>query len=391
MSYSNEGFFFICDTTGKITSVKYFYNNPSLFNLKGKMFVELFTHESITAALNFLTDVKKRTASFGWELNLKTEISELTPQYFSGIINEGVIYIFASPCQIDFKKFLEAMSLINTEQSNIIRNINKEHFNSQERCLNNNSFFDELSKVNNDLVNMQREISKANTKLKESIELNNYLLGMAAHDLRNPLGNISNYCDFLEETNCTEEQTEILKEIKYLSSFMLNLVSDLLNVSSIESGNIKLNKEYFDIILFLKNIIKRQRLIAIQKNIELEFDFHEEVLLNADKNKIEQVFTNLITNAIKFSNPNTLIIVSARDLEKSIVFEVKDQGQGISKEDLGLLFKPFQKASSKSTAGEPSTGLGLFIVKRIIEAGNGKIWVESELKKGTTFFVELMK
>ncbi len=391
MSYSNEGFFFICDTTGKITSVKYFYNNPSLFNLKGKMFVELFTHESITAALNFLTDVKKRTASFGWELNLKTEISELTPQYFSGIINEGVIYIFASPCQIDFKKFLEAMSLINTEQSNIIRNINKEHFNSQERCLNNNSFFDELSKVNNDLVNMQREISKANTKLKESIELNNYLLGMAAHDLRNPLGNISNYCDFLEETNCTEEQTEILKEIKYLSSFMLNLVSDLLNVSSIESGNIKLNKEYFDIILFLKNIIKRQRLIAIQKNIELEFDFHQEVLLNADKNKIEQVFTNLITNAIKFSNPNTLIIVSARDLEKSIVFEVKDQGQGISKEDLGLLFKPFQKASSKSTAGEPSTGLGLFIVKRIIEAGNGKIWVESELNKGTTFFVELMK
>ncbi len=123
----------------------------------------------------------------------------------------------------------------------------------------------------------------------------------------------------------------------------------------------------------------------------IEFDSKGLILVNADKIKIEQVFTNLISNGIKFSNPNTVILVSITETENSVVVKVKDQGQGIKENELNLLFKPFQKTSSKSTAGEPSTGLGLFIVKRIIEAGKGKIWVESEVNKGTTFFVELMK
>jgi signal transduction histidine kinase len=388
MSYSNKGLFLICDGDGKITSVKYLTDIISDDNLQGKMFIELVSPEYIQPALNFLTEIKKRTASFSWELNLKEQICSINPLYFNGIINEGEIYIFGSPCQTDFKHFLDAIALINTEQNNIIRNISKEN------SLTKNSseyIFNELTKVNNELINMQRDLSKTNEKLKESIKFNNYLLGMAAHDLRNPLGNIFNYCDFLEETDITEEQKEFIAEIKYLSKFMLNLVSDMLTVSSIESGHIKLNNEVFDITLLLNNIIKRQKLIANKKNIRIEFNFNEQVIINSDKNKLDQVFTNLISNAIKFSYPNTVINILVSNLEKSILVEVRDQGQGIPPEEQELLFKPFQKTSAKSTAGEPSTGLGLYIVKRIIEASKGKIWVKSEVNKGSSFFVELIK
>jgi len=391
MSYSNDGLFFICDTTGKIISIKYIKNYLKYNDLKGKMFIDLFTPESMCTALNFLTDIKKRTASFSWELFIKPEISEYTPQYFSGVINEGEIYIFASPCQINFTKFLDAISLINSEQINLIRDFSKQQNINTPYLQDNGNILDELSKLNNELVNMQREISKSNEKLQELLKLNNYLLGMAAHDLRNPIGSISNYCEFLEESDCSEEQTEFVKEIKYLSNFMLGLLSDILNVSTIESGNISLNKEDFDITSFLTKIIKRQRMIAEQKNIAIIFNCEDSININTDKNKIEQVFTNLLTNAIKFSYPNTTITVVLENLHKSILVKVIDQGQGIASDELKLLFKPFQKTSAKSTAGEPSTGLGLFIVKRIVEACSGKIWVESELNKGTTFFVEFTK
>jgi len=112
-------------------------------------------------------------------------------------------------------------------------------------------------------------------------------------------------------------------------------------------------------------------------------------MMQIDKNKIEQVMTNLITNAIKFSQANTIINVGLKLDETNVIISVTDQGQGIDKEELNLLFKPFKKTSTKSTAGEKSTGLGLFIVKRIVEAHNGKIWAESELTKGSTFIVSL--
>lgn len=391
MHYSNDGLFITCDSIGKINSVKYFKGGFNDIDIKGKMFVELFVPEYISLALNFLTEIKKRTASFGWELVLKSEISNFSTHFFSGIINEGEMFIFASPFRVDFKRFLEAMAQINSEQTNAIRSINKEQQDVIDAAVKNDHLFNELSRVNNELINTQREIAKKNRELQESMKINNYLLGMAAHDLRNPLGNIFNYCEFLEETACENEQVEFIKEIKHLSNFMLGLVSDLLSVSAIESGNIALKIEQFDIDLFLTQIILRQRLIADRKKIVIEFDSKGLILVNADKIKIEQVFTNLISNGIKFSNPNTVILVSITETENSVVVKVKDQGQGIKENELNLLFKPFQKTSSKSTAGEPSTGLGLFIVKRIIEAGKGKIWVESEVNKGTTFFVELMK
>jgi signal transduction histidine kinase len=111
--------------------------------------------------------------------------------------------------------------------------------------------------------------------------------------------------------------------------------------------------------------------------------------LSIDQNKIEQVLNNIISNAIKYSNKDKNILISVTKKAEDIIFSVQDQGQGIPPEELSKLFQPFQVTSTKSTDGEKSTGLGLSIIKKIIEFHKGQVWVESEFGVGTTLYFSL--
>ena len=171
---------------------------------------------------------------------------------------------------------------------------------------------------------------------------------------------------------------------------MLNLVEDLLDISAIENGNIQLRSETVDIVELIKNNIFFNMNLAKEKNISLVFSPSINIkLLSIDKGKMDQVMNNLISNAIKYSHEHTHIQIDLTEEKQSIVCSIQDQGQGIPREELEHLFKPFQKTSTKTTAGESSTGLGLYIVKRIIEAHQGKIWIKSEIGKGSTFSFSL--
>ena len=211
---------------------------------------------------------------------------------------------------------------------------------------------------------------------------------MAAHDLRNPLGNILLFCEFLldDSSSFSEQQKEFITLIDYLSSFMLNLVNELLDVSAIESGSINLNIETVNIADLINKSIRFNMPSAEKKEIKLLLNnLSNSNQMQIDRNKIEQVITNLLSNAIKFSFPQSEILVQVSSNDTEVTISVKDAGQGIPPEELDSLFRPFQKTSTKSTGGEKSTGLGLFIVKRIVEAHGGKIWAESELNKGSIF------
>jgi len=330
--------------------------------------------------------------SSGWELILKADDNS-EPYFFSGALLEGSITIFGSRSNVNFQKFLTGLMRINTEQANKIRELEKTLKDSlgPDPDLSTN-FMDELSRLNNELVEMQRELSKKNMELGELNNLKNQFLGMAAHDLRNPLGIMINYSEFLEEDkeNFTEEQTDFIKKIKSLSTFMLGMVTELLDVTAIEAGSINLNLEQTDLVSLVESNVQLNKALAEKKSISLNFQSKvQSFLLSLDKGKIDQVVSNLITNAIKYSNPETEVAVFIEKNETEAIISVKDQGQGIEKDELQLLFKPFQRTSVKSTGGEKSTGLGLFIVRRIIEAHNGSIRVESEVGKGSTFFVAL--
>lgn len=237
--------------------------------------------------------------------------------------------------------------------------------------------------------NQQLELEKVNAELLKLNEKKNYFLGMAAHDLRNPLGNINLFSTFLlEEASdiLDEGQIEYLNNIIYSSDYMLNLVNNLLDVSKIEAGKLILKITSFDIIEFIRKNIYLNRFIAKKKNINIIF---EPVLVTAnvlaDSHQIEQVLNNLLSNAIKFSEKGKDIEVLVTIENEHAKISVKDSGKGIPENEMNKLFNPFSKTSVTGTDGEHGTGLGLAIVKKIIEQHKGVISVSSKVNEGSVF------
>ncbi len=251
------------------------------------------------------------------------------------------------------------------------------------------ALYDELTKLNNELLNLHREMAKTNVELEKVNEQKNRLLGMAAHDLRNPLGVIHAYAEFLEAEASdvlTAEQREFVITIKDTSDFMLKMVTDLLNVSAIEAGLLELDRQPADLARLIQRSVTLNGVLASKKEIALDFDSLGTIpTLSFDAGKIEQVLNNLISNAIKFSHRGTRVRILLASTNQVVTVSVRDQGQGIPAEEFPKLFIPFSSLSVRPTAGEQSTGLGLAIVHRIVEGHGGRIWIESEVGKGSTF------
>lgn len=277
-----------------------------------------------------------------------------------------------------------------------VRNIShiKKMQSSLEQQAENTAFINEkLTTALDHLNETLAELQLKNEQLKDMNQEKNQFLGIAAHDLRNPLNAILGYSKLLLSHTFGEmkdQQQYLIQRIERSSDFMLELVNDLLDITAIESGQVQLQKKPTDIQRLIEEVIALERVIADQKQIQIKFLCRDTLPnISIDANKIEQVIHNLLSNSRKFSNPNTVIKVDLRVKEKSIFIDVIDQGQGISEDDLEHLFDPFTKTSTRATGGEKSTGLGLAIVKRIIESHDGAICVKSTPNIGSTFTIEL--
>ncbi len=233
------------------------------------------------------------------------------------------------------------------------------------------------------------QINSQKVRLEELNEQKNKFLGIAAHDLRNPISAINMFSSLIleeEDTGLNEEYVDFVEEIKNSSTFMLKLLNDLLDISKIESGKIEVNRTDVNYIDFIRKCIKVNRTLAENKKISIGESFAiESIQLNIDQEKITQVLNNLISNAIKYSHRDTEITVKIFERDSMIYTEVHDQGQGIPPEEISTLFEEFQKTSVQATEGEKSTGLGLAIAKKIIETHGGCVHVESEVGKGSVF------
>ncbi len=225
---------------------------------------------------------------------------------------------------------------------------------------------------------------------KELNQVKNKFLGIAAHDLRNPLTSIKGMSQLMMQLQLPEEKkSKFIATINRVSNQMLQLVNDLLDVSVIESGRFDLRLEMLNLSKLAEERAELVADSASNKDIELVMDLSDipDTLFDADR--IGQVVDNLLTNAIKFSESSTTIRLMTNEREGMVSVAVKDQGPGIPEEEIGSIFGSFKKTSVQPTGGEKSTGLGLSIVKKIIDAHKGKINVESVLGKGTTFTVSI--
>jgi signal transduction histidine kinase len=233
------------------------------------------------------------------------------------------------------------------------------------------------------------EKSRLYQQLIKLNQMKDRFLGIAAHDLRSPIAIIMNYVEYLLEGhpgNITESQDNILKKLYKVSEKMLNLVNELLDVNAIEAGRLELKMDTVDLTRYLQECYEENLVLSKTKSIELVLDLEKELpLIVMDPHRIDQVMNNLITNAIKFSYPNTTITLHARVQDQDVAISVQDQGQGIPAQEVDTLFSEFGKTSVRPTAGEKSTGLGLAIAKRIVALHGGRIWAESKVGVGSIF------
>ncbi len=174
------------------------------------------------------------------------------------------------------------------------------------------------------------------------------------------------------------------------SEGMLRLINDLLDVAAIESGKLDMQMEEVDSAAFLRECGESAKVLARAKAIQVDVDLPEDLPhVRMDPQRIEQAIANLVTNAIKFSEAETTIAITATVGEGDIRVSVADEGQGIPEDEVSELFQDFTRTSVRPTAGESSTGLGLAIVKRIVEAHHGAVDVISHEGVGSTFALSL--
>jgi len=251
----------------------------------------------------------------------------------------------------------------------------------------------ELHKAHADLLEIHRQLEQKNVQLEKLNQEKNHFLSIAAHDLRNPLATIYTAADLITEElkdKTSSETKEFLEMIKHSSKFMRSLIEELLDVSAIDSGKISIHLEPVNLTDLIRNNVSLNRVIAGRKEITVEYRTEDNLpVLQLDRQKIEQVLNNLISNAIKYSFPKSKVEILSRCENNNFIISVSDEGQGIPPAEMNKLFKPFSRTSAKTTSGESSTGLGLVIVRKIIEAHNGRVWAESQVNKGSTFSFSL--
>jgi len=251
-------------------------------------------------------------------------------------------------------------------------------------------------------LKVQKRTQQLEQQNRVLIELNrdkNEFLGIAAHDLKNPLQTIQGSAELITmllEDESFQTKPDVLEYshmIGVSAERMFDLVTNLLSVNAIESGELNVHFQHVDILPTLHNVVDEYRNKALSKQIQLDFNPHSKhYLADTDISMIHQIMDNLVSNAVKYSPLGKHILIEITEMQTMIEIVIQDQGQGLSPNDHAHLFGKFTRLSAKPTdAKEHSTGLGLFIVKKLVTALYGCIRCESELGQGARFIVHIPK
>ncbi len=251
-------------------------------------------------------------------------------------------------------------------------------------------FLKKLTVLTEEKIISEQRLQESEVELRELNELKNKFLGIAAHDLRNPINVIGGMSQMILKLELAEEKKrEFIGTINRVSGQMLNLLNDLLDISAIESGKFTLRPETCDVADVISERVDLITLNAETKKIVISTEMDKIPEFSLDRERIAQVLDNLLSNAVKFSPAETTVRVTATAIDGHARIAVHDQGPGIPAEERERLFGTFERLSVQPTGGEKSTGLGLAIVKKIVDAHNGEIFVDSKIGAGTCFTVAL--
>ncbi len=248
------------------------------------------------------------------------------------------------------------------------------------------------SRVNTHLALKAHEdmLRLRNRELAEAIEVKNRILSVASHDLKNPLSAITGFAQMLARYPLVKQDEEAFEMVDFISKAavrMGSLITELLDTAALEMGRIQLRPRPCSPHQVLLVTLSEQKQAALKKSQQLALLDTEDHKVMADPNRLKQVFENLISNALKYSPSHATIKISSRVTNKNWCLQITDQGPGFSAEDQKHLYGYFQRLSARPTGGETSTGVGLAIVKQIVELHEGSISLKSTSSSGSCFEV----
>jgi signal transduction histidine kinase len=309
----------------------------------------------------------------------------------------GVQYVLVKPAEPE--RLLETVQAALGMDMSILAPLTNDEFERDHQRL----LLDKLAQKVDELetLNMELEqrvasrtaaLAQANEQLRQLNGLKDELLLIASHDLRSPLGGIQLMADMLlEEAYLPEDPHRLfLRRIRSAAQNLNSMVNNLLDLSRIESGQTQLECFTTRVSDLVRQAVELLSVSAAAKTISLELLVTpDEPLVSADSMKLTQVFSNLVSNAIKFTPEGGRVTVTIASEPGGVRVSVADSGLGIAPKDLPALFGKFQRFHSEGTAGERGSGLGLAIVQQLVGLHGGSIEVASELQRGSTFTVHL--
>lgn len=240
--------------------------------------------------------------------------------------------------------------------------------------------------VNEFYVQVQHDI----TKQREMNEKRNMFISIASHELKTPITTLSAYAQLLKKQlvyQCDNKNLALLSHIIYETNRLTNLIDDLLNVGRLESGDLPFYPKALNLSALVQQLVTDLSQTIQTHTIEIKGSIKGTVL--GDKNRIEQVLTNLITNAVKYSPQANRILVHLSTTATMAIVAVQDFGYGIDKKDQQYIFTRFYRTQDKDEGSIAGFGLGLYIASEIIKRHKGKLWVESKKGTGSTFYFSL--
>ncbi len=250
----------------------------------------------------------------------------------------------------------------------------------------------ELQKLNTDLEKANRELAEACMRAEEASRAQSQFVANVSHEIRTPMNSVLGMLGLVLETRLDPDQRENLQLAEHSARALLNLLNDILDFSRIEAGALTVERAPFDLHRCARNAVRLLETRAREKGLDLvcELDPSLPETVRGDGAKLRQVLINLAGNAVKFTHSGRVSVSArveeARDGGLTVRFSVSDTGIGIPESALGLIFEPFRQADSSTARRFGGTGLGLAISRRLVEAMGGRIWVESEAGRGSTFY-----
>lgn len=332
-----------------------------------------------------LRALAERGVVAGWHLNVPGHAAR--PLYFAGAKSGDLLLILAAPGAGPVSELLDEIPSADAATSRALRALLDQQRAGLTATTRDNQLYEELSRLNNELINRERELARKTAALERVVAEKSRLTAIAAHDLRNPLTVIAAYTDLLRiDGTFSGEEALYLEEISRSAKFMMELIEEILEASRRESGHIDLELQKIDLVAAARHAATINRMRADRKQILLTFEpAADRLYIQADAVKLRQIINNLVVNAIKFSNAHTTVTMRVRRADGRAILEVEDQGIGIPRAKLASIFEPFETLGSRGTAGERSTGLGLAIVKQLADLHGAAVEVESEPERGSIF------